>query len=168
MMRKLLTRRKAVSSMIGGIIILTLFLSALSMMVFISQQYDTYQSTVETMNHNDINSFSENLVPVYPGLYFSSNQTATQGTCNPYCYQYDLYVSNDAAIGTQVARIYINSTDTRAYSQGAAGQGVGCGNLCAFDPASVPQPFHFLASSAFVNPSEYAHQLIFYTNNTYT
>jgi len=154
--------------MIGGIIILTLFLSALSVMVFISQQYDTYQSTVETMNHSDINAFSENLSPIYPGIYFSSSQTTSLGTCNPFCYQYVLYFSNEAAIGTQVARIYINSTDTRSYSPGASGQGVGCGNLCAFDPASAPQPFHFLASLAFVNPSEYDHQLIFYTNSTYT
>jgi hypothetical protein len=167
-MRKIRRSRRGVSSMIGGIIILTLFLSALSVMVFISQQYDTYQSTVETMNHKDIDAFSENLVPTYPGLYYNSNQTVSQGTCNPYCYQYVLYVSNNAAIGTQVTRIYINSTDTRPYVQGAAGQGVGCGNLCAFDPSNTPQPFHFLASSAFVNPSEYAHQLIFYTNNTYT
>jgi len=160
--------RKAVSSMIGGIIVLTLFLSALSVMVFISQQYDSYQSTVETMNRKDIDAFSENLAPVYPGLYFNTNQTETQGTCNPYCYQYVLYISNDAAIGTQITRIYINSTDTRPYSQGAAGQAVGCGNLCSFDSSSAPQPFHFLASSAFVNPSEFSHQLIFYTNNTYT
>ncbi len=168
MMRKRWTNRKAVSSMIGGIIILTLFLSALSVMVFISQQYDTYQNTVETMNHNDIDSFSENLVPVYPGIYYSNSLTTSQGTCNPFCYQYVLYVSNNAAIGTEVARIYINSTDTRPYSQGASGQGVGCGNLCTFDPANAPAPFHFLASSAFVNPSEYSHELFFYTNSTYT
>lgn len=177
-MRKLLTNRKAVSSMIGGIIILTLFLSALSMMVFISQQYDTYQSTVETMNHNDIEAFSENLVPAYPGLYFNSSQTQTGGTCSqgyPYCYQYILYVSNEAAIGTQIARIYINSTDSRPYVPGTQGQSIGCGNLCIFDPSSTPKPCsttsnecYFLASSAFVNPSEYAHQVILYTNSTYT
>ena len=102
--------------MIGGIIILTLFLSALSMMVFISQQYDTYQSTVETMNRNDIDAFSENLVPTYPGLDLG-NQTNGIVT-------YVLYVSNYAAIGTQITRIYINST------MGP------CANLCKIGRAS--------------------------------
>ena len=148
MMRKLLTNRKAVSSMIGGIIILTLFLSALSMMVFISQQYDTYQSTVESMNQKDIGAFSENLAvgkDAYPGLEFLGNQTTIdQTTVN--IISYGLFVSNYAAIGTQIARIYINST-------------VGlCVNLCIFNPSSeVPQPCNqtlvntqcdFLASTA--------------------
>ncbi len=96
MMRKLLTNRKAVSSMIGGIIILTLFLSALSMMVFISQQYDTYQSTVESMNQKDIGAFSENLAvgkDAYPGLEFLGNQTTIdQTTVN--IISYGLFVSN--------------------------------------------------------------------------
>ena len=176
-MRKLLTNRKAVSSMIGGIIILTLFLSALSMMVFISQQYDTYQSTVETMNHNDINAFSENLVFPYPGLNFSSSKD-TSGLCVGGCYKYTLYVSNDAAIGTEIARIYINSTDSRDYIAAIQGQSVRCGNLCVFNPSNVSKPCStasdgssecfFLSSSAFVNPSEYAHQVIFYTDNAYT
>ena len=170
-MRKLWTKRKGVSTMIGGIIILTLFLSALSVMVFISQQYDTYQSTVEAMNRKDTDAFSENLVPVYPGLYYNSNKTETQGACStglPYCHVYSLYVSNGAAIGTQITRIYVNSTDSRPYIPRTQGQGVGCGNLCAFDASVTPQPFHFLASSAFVNPSEYKHEVIFYTNDTYT
>ena len=165
-MRRFWTRRKGVSTMIGGIIILTLFLSALSVMVFISQQYDTYQSTVETMNRKDIDAFSENLAPVYPGLL--NDTAATSSYCNPYCYRYDLLVSNEAAIGTQITRIYINSTDPRPYVQGQQGQPVGCTNLCTFDSADVPQPFHFLATSGFVNPSEYQHEVIFYTNSTYT
>jgi hypothetical protein len=140
--------------MIGGIIILTLFLSALSVMVFISQQYDKYQSTVETMNRKDIDAFSENLVAVFPGL--TGGNLTSGGLCPSGCVQYTLLVSNHAAIGTQIARIYINST------------GAGCTNLCILDSASVEQPFHFLASSAFVNPSEYSHQLILYLNTTST
>jgi hypothetical protein len=151
--------------MIGGIIILTLFLSALSVMVFISQQYDTYQSTVETMNRKDIDAFSENLVPVYPGLELEGTSSST--TCAA-CYIYNLTVSNYAAIGTQIARIYINSTDRRPYYPGESGTGVGCTNLCTFNSADVPQPFHFQADTSFVNPSEYKHTVIFYTNSTYT
>jgi hypothetical protein len=165
-MRRFCKRRKGVSTMIGGIIILTLFLSALSVMVFISQQYDTYQSTVETMNRKDIDAFSENLSPVFPGLL--NDTAATSSYCIPNCYSYDLLISNEAAIGTQVSRIYVNSTDPRPYVSGQQGPSIGCTNLCTFDSADVPQPFHFLASSAFVNPSEYQHRVIFYTNSTYT
>jgi len=159
--------------MIGGIIILTLFLSALSVMVFISQQYDTYQSTVETMNRKDIDAFSENLASVYPGLV--NDTVATSSYCIPFCYRYDLLISNEAATGTEIARIYINSTDPRPYVAGEQGPSIGCTNLCTFDPTDVPKPFdpntshgYFLATSAFVNPSEYRHEVIFYTNNTYT
>ena len=170
-MRKLLTNRKAVSSMIGGIIILTLFLSALSMMVFISQQFDAYQSTVETMNQKDVDAFSENLQVVYPGL-IGPNETAnaptlevdgimTAARCNVNtpCNMYSLLISNEAAIGTEISRIYINSS----YS--------GCTSLCTFDPAPVPTPCTlstlgnqctFLESSEFINPSEFKHEVIFY------
>ena len=170
-MKKLLTNRKAVSSMIGGIIILTLFLSALSMMVFISQQYDTYQSTVETMNQKDVDAFSENLVGTYPGLYLNGQENtgacATQ-TSLGFCNVYYLMISNHAAIGTEVTTIYINSTDNRAYIPGYQGPGVGCVNLCVFGPSETPAPFTFLASTDFVNPSEGNHTLILYTNSTYT
>lgn len=152
MMIKLLTRRKAVSSMIGGIIILTLFLSALSMMVFISQQYDTYQSTVETMNHKDIDAFSENLAVPYPGL--EGPLSTTTGNCNqPACWQYSLLVNNEAAIGTQAVRLYINSTSGP------------CVNLCIFAGATTPTASTFLSNSSFINPSEGGHQIIFYLAN---
>ena len=59
-------RRSAVSTMIGGIIVLTLFLTALGAMVLVSQQYDTYQQTVNFMSQKDIDRFSENLQVPYP------------------------------------------------------------------------------------------------------
>jgi hypothetical protein len=153
-MRKLWFKRKGVSTIIGGIIVLTLFLTALTIMVFTSQQYDSYQTTVEMMNQKDIQSFSENLVAVYPGIYRSASVTG--GSCTPSCNTYDLMVSNQAGIGTEISRIYINSTFG------------GCTTLCVLDSASSPQPFHFLSSTGFVNPSEYGHLLIFYLNSTLT
>jgi len=162
-MRRLLMSRRAVSSMIGGIIILTLFLSALSVMVFISQQYDSYQRTVETMNQRDVDAYSENLVVIYPGLVgpnVTTNDPSGGGSCNRNtpCNMYSILISNDAAIGTQISRIYINSSSS------------GCVNLCTFDPAPVPTPLTFLESSAFVNPSEFKHEVIFYltTDLTFT
>ena len=156
-MRKLWTRRKGVSTMIGGIIILTLFLSALSVMVFISQQYDKYQSTVENVNRSDVDTVSENLVGVYPGIVGGVNTTT--GLMCPVPTGCSLLVSNEAGIGTEITRIYINSTypnETIA----------GCAYLCVFDEASVPTSFHFLQSSAFLNPAESSHQVTLYTNST--
>ena len=40
------SRRRAVSTIIGGLIILSLILTALVTMVFVSQQYDQYQQSV--------------------------------------------------------------------------------------------------------------------------
>jgi len=159
MMRRFWTRRKGVSTIIGGLIILTLFLSALSVMVFISQQYDAYQSTLENMNQRDVDASSENLVGVYPGIEGGLNST-TGVTC-PVPTGCNLLVSNEAGIGTQITRIYIWSNYT--YPNGTL---AGCWNLCIFDEASAPASLHFLESSAFVNPSEYSHEITLYTNST--
>jgi len=156
-MRRLWTRRKGVSTMIGGIIILTLFLSALSVMMFISQQYDAYQSTVENMNRRDVDAVSENLVGVYPGIVGGVNTTT--GIMCPVSAGCSLLVSNEAGIGTEITRIYLNTT----YSNGTIAN---CAYLCVFDEASAPASMHFLQSSAFLNPSEYSHLVTLYMNST--
>jgi len=156
-MRKAWSRRKGVSTMIGGLIILTLFLTALSVMVYISQQFDSYQTTAENMNQMDIQAFSENLAAVYPGIYGGS--MVTGGSCTGGCYSYTVLVSNEATIGTQIVRLYINSSVAP-----------GCTNLCVLnlpDPAKPsPQPFTIQSSTSFVNPSEFSHQVTFYLNST--
>ena len=48
-MRKLWIRKRAASTMIAGIIILTIFLTASVTMVIIGQQYDRFQATVSRM-----------------------------------------------------------------------------------------------------------------------
>ena len=61
-MRKLWIRRKAVSTMIGGVIVLGLFLTALIAVVFVSQQYDQYQTQANRMSQFDNQRLSEYLV----------------------------------------------------------------------------------------------------------
>jgi hypothetical protein len=141
--------------MIGGLIILTLFLTALSVMVYISQQFDAYQTTAENMNQMDIQAFSENLAAVYPGIYQSN--TVTGGGCTGGCNTYTLLVSNEATIGTQIVRLYINSSVAP-----------GCTNLCVInlDAGPTPQPFTIQSSTVFVNPSEFSHPVTFYLNST--
>jgi len=60
--------RRAVSTMIGGVIILSVLLTALGTMVFVSQQYDQYQQSVNKMAQRDSQEDSENLVANSPGL----------------------------------------------------------------------------------------------------
>jgi hypothetical protein len=142
-------RRKAVSSIIGGIIILTLILTALTAMVLVAQQYDTYQTVLNVMSQKDIDRFSENLIAVYPGITGPQLVSGCGSTCN----QYNMSLSNLGGIGTQIMRIYINSTS-------------GCDNLCVFNPSpsgsSPPTQFQFQSSNGFINPAEAAHALVFW------
>ena len=99
--------RRAISTMIAGIIVLTLLLTALGTMIFVTQQYDAYQSILNTMSQKDTERFSENIAAVYPGIFPSAQPVTCGGTS---CNQYTLALSNDGPIEVQIARIYINST----------------------------------------------------------
>lgn len=150
--------RSAVSTMIGGIIVLTLLLTALGTMVFVSQQYDSYQGVVNQMSQIDINRFSENLGgnggntgAVYPGLTYLGVSSST--SCGGHCQKYNLTVSN-LGIGTQIARVYINSTsDLCATTSGGCildpvSSSANCANTC------------FRISDRYVNPGEYSHGVL--------
>ena len=93
-MRKLWIRRKAVSTMIGGVIVLGLFLTALVSVVFVSQQYDQYQTQVSRMSQFDIQRLSEYLVANPPGLTLLTSATVPGwgsgcGTAHIQLLQYD-------------------------------------------------------------------------------
>jgi len=143
-----LFRRRAVSTMIGGIIVLTLLLTALGTMVFVSQQYDAYQSLVSKMSQTDINRFAENLVAVYPGLVGPTNDSGTN--------RYTMILNNVGGIGTQIARLYINSTNS------------GCTSVCILDPAPSRTVYRFRQGDAFINPGEPAHNVTFWLPSTTT
>ncbi len=68
-------RRRAVSTMIGGVIVLSLLLTALGTMVFVSQQYDQYQQSVNKMAQYDSQRLSEYLVFNSPGLTILTSDT---------------------------------------------------------------------------------------------
>ena len=61
-------RRHAVSTIIGGLIILTLILTGVTGMVFVSQQYDQYQQAVNQKGQYESRQLSENLVINSPGM----------------------------------------------------------------------------------------------------
>jgi hypothetical protein len=102
-LRRLRFRRKAVSTMIGGIIVLSLFLIALTSMVVVNQQYDAYLGLAERMTQKDVDRTSEGIVAVYPGL-----TPVNCGSCN--LRQYNMTLANEGGVEVQIARIYINST----------------------------------------------------------
>ncbi len=72
-------RRRAVSTMIGGVIVLSLLLTALGTMVFVSQQYDQYQQTVNKMAQYRNQQLSEDIVVNSPGLTIVNSQLARLG-----------------------------------------------------------------------------------------
>jgi hypothetical protein len=165
LLRKLWVRRKAVSTMIGGIIVLSLFLTALVAMVVVSQQYDTYQGTVDVMSQKDIDRASENLQGVLPavspnGVVTSTSTCTTSSPCNSYI----IYLAN-LGIATQIARIYI--VTNVAASPLPAGD-IPC-SPCILDPApasgtplvSTPTPSTFdQASTGTINPGEPSHGVV--------
>ena len=157
-MRKLWFRRKAVSTIIGGIIVLGLFLTALLSMVLVSQQYDQYQTQVNKMSQFGINRLSEYLVANSPGLTsITSNALipgwAVAGSCGVGG-QYNCYnmtVSNLGGVGIHIVRIYINST------------GSGCTSLCVLNPTLAPtSSYAFNQPDQFINAGETNHVVLLY------
>jgi hypothetical protein len=164
-LRKLWIRRKGVSTMIGGIIVLSLFLIALVAMVVVSQQYDNYQSTVNAMSQKDIDKASENLQGVLPGVD-TIGQTST-GTCTSTqggpCNIYTVYFAN-LGISTTIARVYIVTN----IAASPLPQGIYACSPCILDPAPVsgtppqsqPAPSSFdQASTGTINLGEAYHGL---------
>lgn len=141
--------RRADSTIIAGIIVLTLLLTALGTMVFITQQYDAYQNLVNIMSQKDMERFSENIAPVPPNLTVSNQPVPCMGgSCN----QYTMTLKNDGPIGVQIVRIYINSTSA-------------CSKLCLFGPSNVSAPFTFQGSAAFIDAGDSSHALTFWLPN---
>jgi hypothetical protein len=134
--------------MIGGIIVLGLFLTALAAMIFVSRQFDTYQSTVNTMQQKDIDRFSENLVAIPSRDGISKGNLFSIPCPGGLCNNYTLRISN-LGIGAQIARIYINSSKSDQPS---------C-TYCVFDSAGSAQPMRFQVSDQYVNAGEISHNV---------
>jgi len=102
--------------MIAGIIVLAVMLTAMVAMVIVGQQNDAYQSTVNRLEQKNIDMYSENLLGAFPGLYngtqsngYQLSQVSPCGGAGSTCDVYTVLVNN-FGIGTQIARIYINTT----------------------------------------------------------
>lgn len=147
-MHKFWRSRKAVSDMIGGIIVLALLLTALVSMVVVTQQYDTYQNIASIMSQKDVDRISENVTAIYPGL--SANYTVNG--CGSKCTAYKMTLANVGGIGVQIARIYINSTQPSSGCTIAAG-------ACVINPTNMttPTPYAFNMKEAFLNVGEMNH-----------
>ena len=164
-----LSRRGAISTIIGGVIVLSLLLTALATVVFVSQQYDQYQQTANKMTQLRSNLFSENLVINAPGLIVVNSTTGTISgwgsgcgisTANPEYNCYDITISNLGTVGVLVTRIYINSTGL---------PGSGCSHStsstnpqpCIINPTPSIAPYGFNPANEFLNPGETNHTFVF-------
>jgi hypothetical protein len=151
-LRKLWFRRRGVSTMIAGVIVLSLFVTAFVAMIVVNQEYDSYQGTVDTMKQVDLDSFSENLQSVSPGLVKGASEHCGSGNCTTYTLMItDLVTNASSSLGVQIARIYVNST----YQPG-------CVDLCVLNPATSPAPYTFQASQRYINPGEPLHKITLY------
>ena len=148
-MRKILFQRRGVSTMIGGIVTLALLLTALVATVLVTQTYDSYESLAAKMQRANNDRFSEQLRAVFPGIVSASGACPSGLSCN-------VMTINNQGIGTNIARIYINST------------GGGCISPCILDPSSTPAAFTFRASDGYLNSGEFLHQVLFWMPNTFT
>jgi hypothetical protein len=155
-----LRRRRAVSTLIGGVIVLSLLLTALGTMVFVTQQYDQYQQTANIMAQYRNQQLSEDLVAISPGLTVVNSTISGWGTgcdgsgVNTFnCY--DATISNLGTVGVQITRIYINSTGTTPS---------GCSSPnpqpCILNPTSTIAPYAFNQADEFLNPGEANHALL--------
>jgi hypothetical protein len=136
--------------MIGGVIVLGLFLTALISMVFVSQQYDQYQAQASRMSQYDTQKFSEYVVANPPGLTKLSSDAVIPGwgTCTGAAYDcYRMTVNNLGGVGVQIVRLYINST------------GTGCTSLCVLNPTQTIAPYAFNQANQFVNRGETNHMV---------
>ena len=153
-----LSRRRAVSTLIGGLIILTLILTALGMMVFVSQQYDQYQQAVNLMGQYQDLGASENLQVIYPGLkYLTSATIPGWGSgCTTTFNCYNLTISNLGGVGVQIMRIYINST----YSGCVYNPPHNYEQPCILTPSSTIASYAFNQANQFLNPGEVNHGVV--------
>jgi len=156
-----LSRRRAVGTLIGGLIILTLILTALGMMVLVSQQYDQYQQTVNNMALYQDQDQLENLVANSPGLVYNQAWSGCGG-----CNMYNMSLSNLGGIEVQITRIYINST-------GSAGSGCSSPNPqpCILNPlltTPTSTSSAFKQSTQFLNAGEVNHAVLLYLPSSIT
>ena len=149
-------RRRAVSTMIGGLIILTLILTGVTGMVFVSQQYDQYQQTVNKMGQYEGQQFSEKVAINSPGLTIVTSTTSWGSGCTTTYNCYNMSLSNVGGVGVQITRVYINST------------GSGCiynpptnyEQPCILNPTSTIAPYAFNQANQFLNTGEVNHGVL--------
>lgn len=144
--------------MIGGVIVLSLLLTALATAVFVFQQNDQYQQIVYRMAQLRHQQLSEDLVVNSPGMVLvSSTSVSGWGSgCTTTYNCYNTTISNLGVVGVQITRIYINST-------GPVGSGCSSTNPqpCIINPSSAITSYAFNQANAFINPGETNHALIF-------
>jgi hypothetical protein len=150
-----LRRRRAISTMIGGVIVLSLLLTALGTMVFVTQQWDQYQQTVNKMAQYRNQQMLENLVAISPGLAVVASAPGWGSGCGTTYICYNATISNLGTVGVQITRIYINSTATA---------GLGCSSPnptpCILNPTKAIAPYAFNQANEFLNPGEANHVLL--------
>ena len=155
-------RRRGVSTIVGGLIVLSLILTALGTMIAVSQQYDQYQQAVNKIGQYENQQISENLVANSPGLTLvtSAPSSGWGSSCVTTTYTcYNMSLSNMGGVGVQIVTIYINST-------GPVGSGCSYSTSpyhpqpCILYPSGTIGQYTFNQASQFLNPGEVNHSVV--------
>jgi len=150
---------KANSTMVGGVIVLSLLLASLGTSIFVFTQYDQYQQLANKMGQLSHQQLSENLAAISPGLSLDLIYSSISGWGSGCMTTYNCYnatISNLGTVGVLIVEIYVNST-------GPAGSGCSQPNPqpCIIKPSLAISAYSFDEAEAFINPGETNHQLIF-------
>jgi hypothetical protein len=95
--RRFVRAKKGMSTVFGGLFFVILILMGFNLMLWSFIQYDTYNTTLRSMNQNDQLAISENLVPTNPGAQnFSS-------------VGFNIPVNNLGGTTVSISRIYITN-----------------------------------------------------------
>jgi hypothetical protein len=151
--------------MIGGVIVLSLFITAFVAMILVTQYYDSYQQTVNKMKQIDLNRFSENLRGIRLVKHSGTvSCTGTTGECNKYTMTIsDLTVNGSVNVGFQIARVYVNTTQPA--------QPTGCATTCILNPSrtsDLPAQYTFDGYASYVNPGEFQHNVTLWLPSSIT
>ena len=138
--------RRAVGTIIAGLIILSLLLTVLGTMVFVSQQYDQYEQIANRMAQYRQQQALENLVANSPGLIANPAWSGCGG-----CNMYNMTLSNLGGVSVQIVAVYISSSTSS-----------GCTTLCVLNPSSSQTSYAFKQSTQILNAGEINHAVLLY------
>lgn len=124
-------------------------------MITVNQEYARYQGLADRMLQQDVDLASEEIVALYPGLVGGFPAKCGIGCALT---QYNMSLANQGGVGSQIVRIYINSTlQTSQPTQKGCTASVTPAGPCILNPNTTAASYSFSQSDAYVAAGEFNH-----------